>query len=340
MTDEQLDERKQAVLKAVVEEYIATAEPVGSQRVAKTRRLGVSSATVRNDMAALEREGFLAQPHTSAGRVPTDKGYRFFVDHLARVEALGAPYAATVSDFFTSAQSALDDMLHETSQMLARITEHAALVVGPEVADATLMSVQLVPLQPDTVLVVAVLSNGGVEKSVIRLDDHLAEDAVERAGATLAGAAIGATLAGVQDPGPTGDADVDDLTTQAVEELRSVAGRPTHEPVFVGGTSNIAAEARDFSAAETVSRLLELLEQQVLVVALTRSLIDSGMTVRIGSENDRRELKECSIVLAPVTVGEDVAGTVGVLGPTRMDYSRAIAAVSTVSDRLSRHLTA
>lgn len=340
MTDEQLDERKQAVLRAVVEEYIATAEPVGSQRVAKTRRLGVSSATVRNDMATLEREGFLAQPHTSAGRVPTDKGYRFFVDHLARIEALGAPYAATVSDFFTSAQSALDDMLHETSQLLARITEHAALVVGPEVADATLMSVQLVPLQADTVLVVAVLSNGGVEKTAIRLDDGMAADAVERAGAALADVAIGATLAEVPDPGSTGDARVDHLATQAVDELRSVGGRPTHEPVFVGGTSNIAAEARDFSAAETVSRLLGLLEQQVLVVALTRSLLDTGMTVRIGSENDRRELKECSIVLAPVTVGEDVAGTVGVLGPTRMDYPRAIAAVSTVSERLSRHLTA
>ncbi len=300
----------------------------------------MSSATVRNDMAALEREGFLAQPHTSAGRVPTDKGYRFFVDHLARVEALGAPYAATVSDFFTRAQSALDDMLHETSQLLARITEHAALVVGPEVADATVMSVQLVPLQADTVLAVAVLSNGAVEKSVIRLHEVMAEEAVDRAAAALADVAIGATLAGVPDPGPTGNPRVDDLASQAIGELRSVGGRATHEPVFVGGTSNIAAEARDFSASETVSRLLELLEQQVLVVALTRSLIDTGMTVRIGSENDRRELKECSIVLAPVTLGEDVAGTVGVLGPTRMDYSRAIAAVSTVSERLSRHLTA
>lgn len=337
--DERLDERKAMVLRAVVEEYISSAEPVGSQRVAKTRDLGVSSATVRNDMSALEREGYLAQPHTSAGRIPTDKGYRYFVDHLARVEALGAPEAQTVTRFFDRAQNALDDMLHETSQLLARLTTQAALIVGPRAASATVMSAQLVHLQPDTVLVVAVLSNGVVEKSVLRLDDPVDEGAVMRASAVLADAAAGQSLEELSEPTATGDRDVDGLATQSAETLRGLGSEPSPEPVFVGGTSNIAAEARDFSAADAVARLLELLEQQFLVVSLARTLIDTGVTVRIGTENERLELKECSLILAPVTVGEGVAGTVGVLGPTRMDYSRAMAAVTTVSESLARHLS-
>lgn len=336
--EQRLDERKEAVLRAVVEEYIVTAEPVGSQKVAKTRRLGVSSATVRNDMANLEREGYLAQPHTSAGRIPTDKGYRYFVDRLARVEALGPPHADTVSHFFASARAALDEILHETSQMLARITDHASLVVGPRAASTTVMSTQLVPLHPDTLLALAVLSNGVVEKEVVKLDADVAEATLQKASAAVAGAALGEALGEIAEPGPTDDPAADALAARAARSLRDLAAEASSEPVFVGGASNIAAEAGDFSALDAVSRLLELLEQQFLVVSLAHSLIDQGVTVRIGSENEQVELRECSIILAPVTVGEGVAGTVGVLGPTRMDYTRGMAAVTTVSESLARHL--
>src|SRR5688572_10274873 len=129
---DQLDERKARVLHAVVDEYIRTAQPVGSQSIAASSGLGVSSATIRNDMAFLEREGYLRQPHTSAGRVPTDKGYRFFVDRLGRIERLRGPHRETVTQFFSQAQHALEELLHDTSQLLARITDQAALVVGPQ----------------------------------------------------------------------------------------------------------------------------------------------------------------------------------------------------------------
>lgn len=336
---EELDERREQVLRAVVEEYVATAEPVGSARVAGGH-VGVSSATVRNEMAALERDGYLDQPYTSAGRVPTDKGYRYFVDHLGRVEALGAPYAAKVSDFFARAQTALEDMLHQTTRLLAGITEQAALVVGPQADDARIMSSQLVTLQRDVVLVVTVLSNGAVEKAAIRLEEDVEEETVERAGSAVTAATSGSTLAGVAGPEPTGEHGADRLASLAVERIREFADEETTEPVYVGGTSNIAAEAADFSASETVSRLLEMLEQQFLVVTLARNLIDSGVTVRIGEENERVELRECAVIMAPVILGDGTAGTVGVLGPTRMDYARAMAAVTTVSERLARHLTA
>lgn len=334
-----LDARREQVLRAVIEEYISTAEPVGSQKIAQSRGLNVSSATVRNAMAALEREGFLAQPHTSAGRVPTDKGYRYFVDHLARVESLGPPHADTVSRFFAGAQAALDEILHETSQILSRITDHAALVVGPDAASATVIATQLVPLHPDLILAVAVLSNGAVERAVVKLDAPVADDVVGKASSALSQAAGNLALGDVGTPGRTGTRDADDLAKRAAAALRELAGEKSGEPVFVGGASHLAAEAGDFATTDTASRLLELLEQQFLVVSLARGLIDQGMTVRIGSENEQVELRECSVILAPVSMGEGVAGTVGILGPTRMDYRRAIAAVATVSESLARHLS-
>ena len=335
---DELDSRKTAVLRAVVEEYIATAQPVGSERVARGRALGVSSATIRNDMAVLERDGFITQPHTSAGRIPTDKGYRYFVDHLDRIGTLAAPHRQAVTSFFAQAHHALEDILHETSHLLARITDQAAVVIGPQHDTATIRSLQLVSLQPNVVLAVAVLSDGAVEKAVVRLERDVDDVRVGSASAALHGRATGSTLAGLPSEVTTGDAETDTVIAAAVEALRSVVADPG-EPVYVGGTSNIAAEHDDFTANDSVSRLLQLLEQQYLVVTLVHSLIDRGVTVRIGSENEWIELKECSVVLAPVTVEGDVAGTVGILGPTRMDYAQALAAVPTVSQRLGRHLT-
>lgn len=339
LDDRTLDDRKRAILEAVVEEYIATAEPVGSSRVAKSRRLGVSSATVRNDMAALESEGYLVQPHTSAGRIPTDKGYRYFVDHLGRIEPLARPQARQVADFFAHAQSALEDMLQETSRLLAGITEHASLVVGPQVEGANVISTQVVAIHPDVAMAVAVLSNGSVEKCVLRLDEDVDARHVETASKAVAAAASQSLLTEIDDPRPTGSDVADRIARLAADGLRGLVRETGHEPVFVGGASNIAAEAGDFSAVETVSGLLELLEQQFLVVSLARNLIDRGLTVSIGSENEQAELRECSVVLAPVAVEGEVAGTVGVLGPTRMNYAQAMAAVTTVSKLLGDRLT-
>src|SRR6188508_2360648 len=158
--DAELDERKASILRAIVEEYVETAQPVGSQTVARSSGLGVSSATIRNDMTVLEREGFIVQPHTSAGRVPTDRGYRFFVDHFANQGPLPASQHRAVADFFATTHRALEDLLNETSQLLSRVSRHAAMVVGPPPDQAEIRTVQLVRLHERTVLLVVVLSNG------------------------------------------------------------------------------------------------------------------------------------------------------------------------------------
>ena len=335
-----MDERKAAILKALIEEYVETGQPVGSGTVAREAGLGVSSATVRNEMAVLEREGYVTHPHTSAGRVPTDKGYRHFVDHLARQKELQPGARQELASFFATAHHALEDMLHETSLLLSRITAHAAVVVGPQPDAARVRGVQLVRLHDTALLVVAVLSNGHVERQFIELSAEVDDGRIGAVTAVLDTQLRDASFADLPVPRATGDAVTDQLAGQARDALvaRYQAGRGT-EPVFVGGASRIAADLEAFTAGETVSRLLEVLEHQYVVVTLVRDLIDKGVTVRIGAENQLEDLRECSVVLARFDVEGRAAGTVGVLGPTRMNYPQAMAAVAAVSRRLGEHLS-
>ena len=337
--DHDLDERKAAILRAVVEEYVETAQPVGSQTIARARDLQVSSATVRNEMTILEGEGYLTQPYTSAGRVPTDRGYRYFVDHFTQEGLLPAGQRRTVSDFFASAHQALEDLLTETSQLLSRVSRHAALVMGPEPDTARVRSVQVVGLQPGVALLIVVLSSGSVHKEVVHLPEHVDEAQLHAAALALDAQLRDHTWATLPEAPHTGDAAVDAVVAAGHAALSHAAGAERAEPLYVGGASRLAAEREAFETAERASRLLDVLEHQVVVVSLVRELLDRGLTVSIGSENRLEELRDCAIVLAPYEVGEQPAGIVGVLGPTRMDYRHALAAVTAVSEQLGRHLS-
>jgi heat-inducible transcriptional repressor len=335
----ELDDRKAAILKAVVEAYVETAQPVGSQTIARVNALSVSSATVRNDMTILEREGYLTQPHTSAGRVPTDRAYRYFVDHYTREETLPAGQRRAVADFFASAHRALEDLLTETSQLLSRVSRHAALVMGPEPDLARICSVQFVGLQPGVALLVVVLSNGAVHKETVTIPADADDERLHHAGVALDGRLRGRPWAGLPDVPPTGDAAVDELIRLGRDLLAHAASDGLADPLYVGGVSRLAAEQEAFETSERAARLFEVLEHQVLVVSLVRELLDRGLTVSIGAENGVDDLRDCAIVLAPYQVGDRPAGIVGVLGPTRMNYRHALAAVSAVSDQLGRHLS-
>ncbi|HTD51225.1 MAG TPA: heat-inducible transcriptional repressor HrcA, partial [Acidimicrobiia bacterium] len=301
---------------------------------------GVSAATVRNEMSVLERDGFIAQPHTSAGRVPTDSGYRYYVDHLAGAGALAPAERRRIADFFTTATMAMDDLLHETSQLLARVTAHAAVVVGPQPESVHVRSVHLALLQPRLLLAVVVMSNGAVEKETVVLDAETdAEDAA------LASARLAAHLAGrrltdlaTMRYTATSDDRADAVAAASCDALAAYVRLHHDEPLYVGGASRLAAEQQAF-ASTSASGLLELLEQHVVLGALLRELLGPGLTVRIGAENELADLRECSLVLAPYLVEGEPIGTVGVLGPTRMDYRKAQAAVSTVSRQLGQQLS-
>jgi len=338
-----LDDRKAAILRVVVEEYIETAQPVGSAMVAKVPELAISSATVRNEMGVLEREGFLVQPYTSAGRIPTDKGYRFFVDHLTRPGTLGPTQTQEVREFFAHAHGELEQMLHSTSRLLSNLTDCAAVVIAPSHEVATVLSLQLFARGPRNALMVVVLSNAAVEKRTFELAADLADPpATEVHEANLAAAAahlsahlVGQPYATPVTLVPSGDPTVDQLSGLALASLHAGSDHES-DSVFVGGAARMAAA---FDAVGTIRQVLSILEQQFVLVTLLKDVLDRGLSVAIGTEHGILPLANCSVVVAPYEVEGEPAGTVGVLGPTRMRYDQAMVAVAVVSKRLGTALT-
>ncbi len=330
-----LDERKAQILRAVVAEYIDTAQPVGSGRVASASGVNVSSATVRNDMATLEQEGYLRQPHTSAGRVPTEKGYRFFVDALGDPSPLAGRDAQQVRSFFSKAHGELEEMLRDTSRLLAGLTDYAAVVIGPPNEAATIRSVQLVALAPQLALLVLVMSNGVVEKHSIELADDTDDLRIDAAGAVLAHRLIGETPVSAAQITMVESAS-DPIVAEALAALRVQPDDKDRDRVFIGGASRMASS---FDAVAQVSEILQILEQQYVVVSLVRDVLDRGLHVAIGTETGMQPLADCSVIVAPYDIDGEAAGSIGVLGPTRMNYPQALAAVAVVSQRLGNRLS-
>lgn len=333
--DRQLDQRKAAILRAVVQQYIETAQPVGSSTVSARTDVAVSSATVRNDMTLLERDGYLVQPHTSAGRIPTEKGYRFFVDNLAGPGPMSPTSVRMVKDFFASAHGEIEQMLAETSRLLSDMTGTAAVVVGEPSDVSTIRSVQLVDLAPRTVLAVVVMSNGVILKRTIELLDDIDVAALGIANSVLADGVIGSTSSTLGSWTAPVDAPGAGLATAAAVALGEAADAEGRH-VFVDGRSRIAGS---FDARETIEAVLGILEQQFVVVSLLKELVDGGLAVSIGSESGVAPLADCSLVVAPYAAGGEPAGAIAVLGPTRMNYPETLSAVAVVSQRLSNLLS-
>ncbi len=335
-------ERRLAVLRAIVEDYVATEEPVGSKALVERHGLNVSPATVRNDMAALEDEGYLAQPHTSAGRVPTDKGYRLFVDRLTTVKPMSVAEKRAISTFLDGAVD-LDDVVSRSVRLLSQLTRQVAVVQYPTLSRSTVRHVELVALAPDRLLVVLILSTGRVEQRVLELDTPLDDvaladlrSAVNRAatGEVIAEAirSLGAMSAAPAGPGTTAPAiAVADLLVDAMSDHRS------HERLVVGGAANLARYGDSFDSA--VRPLLEALEEHVVLLRLLGEASQSGtVTVRIGAEGPFEELSSTSVVTTGYGAQDDVLATLGIVGPTRMDYPGTMAAVRAVARYLSRIL--
>ncbi|HEY1633157.1 MAG TPA: heat-inducible transcriptional repressor HrcA [Acidimicrobiales bacterium] len=330
-----MDERKASILRAVVSEYIETAQPVGSAHVTRAPEVGVSAATIRNEMVALEHEGYLTQPHTSAGRIPTDKGYRYFVDQLSGPGPLDPTRQHQVRRFFAQAHGELEQMLHDTSKLLSQVTDYAAVVVSPGPEAAVIRSVQLVGLAGRAALLVVVLSNGAVEKRSLEVDDSAGPERLASATAHLGAHLVGKSLGEVELPVATGDQATDAVVDASVIALTSPEHSEEPEHVYVGGASRMATA---FEAVETVRGVLGILEQQYVVVSMLRDVLDRGLSVAIGIEHGVVPLAECAVVVAPYGGAGEDAGTIGVLGPTRMNYPQALAAVAVVSRQLGRRL--
>ncbi|HXW35738.1 MAG TPA: heat-inducible transcriptional repressor HrcA [Acidimicrobiales bacterium] len=337
VTDEEpeLDDRKTAILNAIVAEHIETAQPVGSGHLTEVPGVEVSSATVRSEMAALERDGYLAQPHTSAGRIPTDKGYRFFVDHLAGRGVLDAAERQEVRRFFAQVHGEVEELLGQTSGLLANLTDYAAVVVGPSHDAAAIRAVQLVGLSPRVALLVLVLLDGTVGKRTLELSTETQEAVLVAAAAHLTTFLKGSALSDFLEVPSTNDDSVNAVVQQALDAIVSIRKSEEPDHVFVGGSSRMAAA---FDAVETVRSVLSILEQQLVVVELIEDILERGLSVAIGREHGFEPLSSCALVVGPYEIEGQLAGAIGVLGPTRMNYPKAMAAVRVVGAKLGERL--
>ena len=334
------EERKLAVLRAIVEDYVSTEEPVGSKSLVERHRLGVSPATVRNDMAALEEEGFIHQPHTSAGRVPTDKGYRLFVDRLTTVKPMSGAEKRAIATFLDGAVD-LDDVVQRSVRLLAQLTRQVAVVQYPTLSRSTVRHVELVALQPARLLAVLILSTGRVEQRLVDLPRDLDEESLARLRSRVLHAVTGqrivdaasalSSLAAEEGP----DSDVDALVTHALVEAMS--DHRSDERVAIGGTANLARFGEGFETG--LRPLLEALEEHVVLLRLLGEAHSGGaVTVRIGHEGPISELSSTSVVATGYGPGEEALATLGIVGATRMDYPGTMAAVRAVARYVSRIL--
>jgi heat-inducible transcriptional repressor len=326
-----LDDRKLAVLRAIVEDFVSTNEPVGSKTLVDRHNLDVSPATIRNDMAVLEEQGYIVQPHTSAGRIPTDQGYRLFVDRLSAVKPLSGAERRAIETFLAGAYD-LDSIVMRTVRLLAQITRQVAVVQYPSLTRSTVRHIELVPLTDLRLLLVLITDTGRVEQRMVELPGDIGDESITQLRAVLNACLDGRRLADV----PSVVAELPDRVS-LVERPNAAAVFSVivdtlverhEERVVVGGAANLTQA--DFSRG--LHEVLEALEEQVVLMRLLGESGDqAAVTVRIGSENEVDGLRSTSLVATGYGAGNRSLARLGVLGPTRMDYPTAMGAVRAVA---------
>ena len=333
-----LEDRRLAVLRAIVEDYVSTREPVGSKALVERHSLGVSSATVRNDMAVLEEEGYIAQPHTSAGRIPTDLGYRAFVDRLSGVKPLSSAERRAISDFLAGAVD-LDDVMTRSVRLLAQLTRQVALVQYPSLVQSAVLHIELIRLSETRLLLVLIADTGRVEQRTVDLPAAMSEDDVAVLRARLISTVIGEKCAELADRLAPLVESFDESARPAVAALVAslidATADTVEQRIVLGGTANLARYRDAF--AISLEPVLEALEEQVVLLRLLGE-VSGDVTVRIGHENPVEDLQGTSLVATGYGRGDAVVAGVGVVGPTHMDYPGTIASVTAVAQYLSRIL--
>lgn len=325
-----LDDRKLAVLRAIVEDFVSTNEPVGSKALVDRHNLDVSPATIRNDMAVLEEQGFIVQPHTSAGRIPTDKGYRLFVDRLSAVRPFSAAERRAIETFLAGAYD-LDDVVTRTVRLLAQLTRQVAVVQYPSLHRSSVRHIELVPVADRRLLLVLITDTGRVEQRLVETAGPVTEDAITQLRAVLNACLDGRRLTEAASliadlPERIPPLERGNATTVFSVILETLVERH-EEKIVVGGAANLAPA--DFSRG--LHEVLEALEEQVVLMRLLGSGDDALVTVRIGAENQVEGLRGTSVVAAGYGSGDESLAKLGVLGPTRMDYPTAMGAVRAVA---------
>jgi len=326
--------RQLEILKAIVDEYVATEEPVGSKTLATRAGLGVSPATIRNEMALLEDAGLITQPHTSAGRIPTNKGYRVFVDQLAKVKPLSSAERKAIENFLDGATD-LDDVISRTVRLLAQVTKQVAVVQYPSLMKAKVRHIELVLLNPSRVMIVLITDAGRVEQRMVELAFEITESALsdlhKKVNSHISTQSLSNVASKLESLSTSYRGSDKSNIVVIITTLIEMAIEHPEEKVVLAGASNLARANQDLSSS--IHPILEALEEQVVLLRLL-SGTDSSVKVEIGDEQSEKSLRKTSLV----KVGYADIGALGILGPTRMDYASSISAVNAVANYVGSFL--
>ncbi|MBZ4686782.1 MAG: heat-inducible transcriptional repressor [Clostridia bacterium] len=338
-----MDERKHRVLQAIIQDYITTAEPVGSRSIARKYDLGVSPATIRNEMADLEEMGYLEQPYTSAGRVPSDKGYRFYVDCIMEKDQLSEAEENFIKMQFAKKMEEIEEVIKKTSDLLSQLTQYTALVLGPNLSSSIFRYVQMSLIETGKALLVIVTQTGSVKHKIMDVPANFSQKDLNKVSMVLNSKLKGIAFEKVK------KSVLDEIYNELIKEkilletvleiLNNTLNNSNTENIFLGGTLNILNQP-EFRDVEKIKSILGILEEKDILRKLMQynDKMD-GITVKIGEENPFEEVRNCSLITATYHMNGEVVGSIGILGPTRMKYSKTIALVEYITQVLSNTLS-
>jgi heat-inducible transcriptional repressor len=340
----ELTGRDREILRSIIQDYISSAEPVGSRSVARKYGFRLSPATIRNIMADLAELGYLNQPHTSAGRVPTDRGYRFYVDSLMSRRPLTRAEESVIEREFRPAQGEVEDLMREATRLLSGLSRSVGVILAPRIDQLAVKRIEFFHLSGERVLVILITTSGQVHHKMAILDEVIPQEELNKIARVLNSLVEGMSLSRVRQllvrKMAEEKAMYDELLCRALKLGQKSFGGEMEGEVYIGGTANIM-DHPEFADIEKMRSIVAALEEtSKLVKILDQCLAQEGLTIIIGSENVVQELQRVSLVMAPYWCGERLLGTLGVIGPTRMEYSRIIPLVDFTAKLVSRHLTA
>lgn len=332
-----LDDRKKRILQAVVQDYISSAEPVGSRTLARKYDLGVSSATIRNEMADLEMLGYLEHIHTSSGRIPSSKGYRLYVDSLLPVKPVSIEEQKVINQWYQSKVQQVDQVFQETAKIISRLTKNVSLVLAPQLSQAAFRCMQFLPLDDHRVIAVLMTDAGFVENRIMEMPSGAVFEDFQRMAAVINECLAGHTLGAIQKDslkqieGEIGDSGLYDSALQLINKALDSQKK---ERLYLGGTAEML-EQPEYHDVEKVKELLVMLEKDQLMKDILKAHLGDGLTVSIGQENDYSGIKDCSIVTATYHLDGELLGSMAVLGPTRMEYGKTMSLLNYMNQNLT-----
>lgn len=335
-----LTERQQMILVAIVDNYIQLAEPVGSRTISKREDIGFSSATIRNEMADLEEMGYLEQPHTSAGRIPSNKGYRFYVDHLVRDPLRNTQEVHRIRRLFADQFFEFEQVMNHAANILSSITNYTSFVMGQEINHTRLKTIQLIPLNDHSAVLIMVTDKGKVESKTVIIPEGINRDDLEKIvnylNTRLQGTSMVELRSRLQNEVAVEIQRYMQDYEQILQVLEDTFNKERDEQVFMKGTTNILMQP-EFRDMKKVREILNLFERNEVLIRILGSRKD-GIEVRIGTENHEQAISNCSVITATYHFDDKPVGTVGILGPTRMEYAKVISILHSLSGNMTRVL--